>query len=54
VTLHNMSITASKDANTPLGMEATARTYRYLDADEIAATRAAAAAAAKKKPGAKK
>ncbi len=37
VTLHNMAITGSRDANQPLAMEATARTYRYLDPAEIAA-----------------
>lgn len=51
VTLHNVTITASKDANTPLQMETTARTYRYLDADEVQAMRAASA---KDKAGAKK
>ncbi len=37
VTLHNINITAGKDASTSgvLEMEATARTYRYLDATEI-------------------
>jgi len=51
VTLHNLNITASKEPGSPLGMEATARTYRYLDQDEIAQARAAAQ---KKVPGAKK
>jgi type IV pilus assembly protein PilO len=50
VTLHNMSITAGSGAGAPLGMEATARTYRYLDTTEIEANRAAA----KAKPGAPK
>lgn len=50
VTLHNMSITAGGGAGAPLGMEATARTYRYLDTSEIEANRAAA----KAKPGAPK
>ena len=51
VTLQNVTITpqASKDGGT-LMMEATARTYRYLDATEIAEQRQAQAA----KPGAKK
>ena len=49
VTLHNMSITAGKDAGGALSMEATARTYRYLDANEIEAQQKATA-----KPGAKK
>jgi type IV pilus assembly protein PilO len=44
VTLNDISVTSDKDAkatNTDarLVMEATARTYRYLDADEIAAKR---------------
>jgi len=55
VTLHNLVITTpnTKDANGNLVMEGTARTYRYLDAEEIQAMRAASAKAAKK-PGAKK
>ncbi len=56
VTLHNMSIAvgkdAAKDANGLLSMEATARTYRYLDAAEVEQVRAAADK--NKKPGAKK
>jgi len=45
VTLHNLAIAPSnaKDANGLLVMEATARTYRYLDAAEIAEQRRAAA-----------
>jgi type IV pilus assembly protein PilO len=39
VTLHNMAIVAGKDQNTPLSMDATARTYRYLDATELAQVR---------------
>jgi type IV pilus assembly protein PilO len=50
VTLHNLNISTGRDATGTLGMEATARTYRYLDANEVAATRQAAA---KNKPGAK-
>jgi type IV pilus assembly protein PilO len=52
VTLHNMVITyaAGKDAAGLLGMDATARTYRYLDPNEVTAQRQAAAKAA----GAKK
>ena len=48
VTLQNLAITPlpGKDAGGTLAMEATARTYRYLDASEIAAQRKAA-------PGAK-
>ena len=54
VTLQNVNITpaAGRDAaSSNLVMEVTARTYRYLDATEIAEQRAAAAA---KAPGAKK
>ncbi|KQU67029.1 MULTISPECIES: type 4a pilus biogenesis protein PilO [unclassified Rhizobacter] len=48
VTLHNMVITyaAGKDATGLLGMDATARTYRYLDPNEVTAQRQAAAKAA--------
>ena len=49
VTLHNMSIASGKDASGTLTMEATARTYRYLDAGEVDAQKKAAV-----KPGAKK
>jgi type IV pilus assembly protein PilO len=48
VTLHNLSITTTKDPSGVLAMDATARTYRYLDAAEVDAMRRAAAA--KKKP----
>ncbi len=48
VTLHNMTITRGRDPAGPLSMEATARTYRYLDAAELQQIRSAAAA--KKKP----
>lgn len=52
VTLQNLSIgQVARDANGNLSMEATARTYRYLDATEIERQRQARAAAAK---GAKK
>ena len=53
VTLQNVNITPvlGKDAAGALVMEATARTYRYLDATEIAEQRQIAAA---KAPGAKK
>lgn len=52
VTLHNLNITsAARDASGALSMEATARTYRYLDSSEIEEIRKAAAAA---KAGAKK
>ncbi len=55
VTLHNLVITSPKDTGGALSMEATARTYRYLDANEMEeikknAAKAKAAAA----PGAKK
>jgi type IV pilus assembly protein PilO len=46
VTLNNLSITPAKDGN--LVMDATARTYRYLDDDEQAAQKRAAAGAKKK------
>mgnify|MGYP006203102837 CR=1 FL=1 len=48
VTLNNVAINAGKDGN--LLLDATARTFRYLDEDEIAAQRKAAAA----KKGAKR
>lgn len=49
VTLHNLNIVPAKDG--VLAMDATARTYRYLDAAEVAEQRKAQQAAAK--PGAK-
>ena len=61
VTLHNVSISAPtkdlsgaalKDSTAPLSMEATARTYRYLDGSELTEIRKAKADAAAK--GAKK
>ena len=54
VTLQNLSIgpLQARDASGLLAMEATARTYRYLDEVEIAEQRAAAAA--KKTAGARK
>jgi type IV pilus assembly protein PilO len=56
VTLHNLSIAPSvaRDPNSPLAMEATARTYRYLDAAEVAEQRKAAADKADKAKGTKK
>jgi type IV pilus assembly protein PilO len=51
VTLHGLSITSGKDPAEPLAMEATARTYRYLDPAEVEARRKAAAAAAAGQPG---
>ncbi|HSB26041.1 MAG TPA: type 4a pilus biogenesis protein PilO [Burkholderiaceae bacterium] len=52
VTLHNLSIAPAqaKDLSGNLAMDATARTYRYLDTSEVAAQRKATAG----KPGAKK
>jgi len=35
VTLHNMNIAAGRDNSSALSMEATARTYRYLDQSEL-------------------
>ena len=53
VTLHNMNIAASpRDTTGMLAMEATARTYRYLDAGELEEIKKNAAA--KAKAGAKK
>lgn len=52
VTLHNLVVVApsgARDANGPLTMEATARTYRYLDSAEVAEQRKAAAKAGGKK-----
>jgi type IV pilus assembly protein PilO len=59
VTLHGLSIGAARDAagkegSGLLAMEATARTYRYLDANEVNEQKAAAAKAAGAKAGAKK
>jgi type IV pilus assembly protein PilO len=45
VTLHNLNIASGKDLSGILTMEATARTYRYLDQTEIEEIRRAAAAA---------
>jgi type IV pilus assembly protein PilO len=46
VTLNNISVTPAKDGN--LVMDATAKTFRYLDNDEVAAQRKAAPGAKKK------
>jgi type IV pilus assembly protein PilO len=59
VTLHNLAIApvAAKDSSGNLMLEATARTYRYLDANEVAEQKKAAAdkaAKAAKEAGAKK
>jgi type IV pilus assembly protein PilO len=51
VTLHNVTITSGKDLSGVLTMEATARTYRYLDQNEIEEIRKAAAAAKAKAGG---
>jgi type IV pilus assembly protein PilO len=47
VTLNNISISMPAGGTTPLTLEATAKTFRYLDADEIAAQRKPAKAPAK-------
>lgn len=52
VTLHNLIVLApsgARDANGVLSMEATARTYRYLDSTEVAAQKKAVAKAGGKK-----
>lgn len=57
VTLHDMSIlapTGQKDTGGVLSMEATARTYRYLDPSEVASQKKPAKGAAAQQPGAKK
>lgn len=59
VTLHGITIAGAKDASGKdtsglLAMDATARTYRYLDANEVNEQKAAAAKAAGAKAGAKK
>jgi len=56
VTLHNLSIAppTARDTSGNLAMEATARTYRYLDEAEVAAQKKAAAEKAAKAAGAKK
>lgn len=57
VTLHELNIGRPKDKDAAAGalsLEATARTYRYLDQSELEAQRAAKAAAASKKGGKKK
>ena len=54
VTLHNLNISSGKDTSGVLAMEATARTYRYLDAAELDEIRKTAAAAKAKAAGVKK
>lgn len=51
VTLHNMSIQTTREPGGLLIMDATARTYRYLDSAEVEEIRKTAA---KNQPGAKK
>jgi type IV pilus assembly protein PilO len=51
VTLNNMALSTSKDGTT-LTLDAVAKTFRYLDPDEVMAQRKAASD--KKKPGAAK
>jgi len=53
VTLHNMNLASNKDLSGTLSMEATARTYRYLDPVELEDIRKTTAAA-KLKAGATK
>jgi len=53
VTLNNMIIVAPRESNAPLSMEATARTYRYLDPTEVEQMRKTAAEKNKKPGGAK-
>lgn len=51
VTLHNLAITAPREAAGNLTMDATARTYRYLDISELAEVRRAKAEASKAASG---
>ncbi len=53
VTLSNVAISPAKE-NGPLALEATAKTFRYLDEEELAAQKKAAREAAQKKKEAKK
>jgi len=55
VTLNNMKLAAGKDQSEPLTLDATAKTFRYLDQEEIEEQKRIAAekAAAAKKGGAK-
>lgn len=52
VTLNNLNLSTGKDGT--LTLEAVAKTFRYLDKDEVAAQRKAAEEKAKKAKGAKK
>jgi type IV pilus assembly protein PilO len=51
VTLHNLQLTSGRDGGGMLAMDATARTYRYLDQSEVDAQRQKTAKGAK--PGAR-
>ncbi|MBS0417491.1 MAG: type 4a pilus biogenesis protein PilO [Proteobacteria bacterium] len=52
VTLHDIEIkTANKDAYDQLTLDLTAKTYRYLDEDEVQASEASNKAAKRPKPG---
>ncbi len=53
VTLHNVALALPKDANASLTLDATARTYRYLDINELAEVRRSKAEAAKAAGGRK-
>jgi type IV pilus assembly protein PilO len=48
VTLNNLTIVPAKDKEGTLTLDTTAKTFRYLDADEIALQRKAAPKGAKK------
>ena len=52
VTLHNLSIAAPPTSGGALAMDATARTYRYLDPTEVAEQQKKAAGAKGTRPGA--
>ena len=52
VTLNNIAIAPQKDGS--LSMEAIAKTFRYLDEEEVAKQKKAAQEAAKKAAGGKK
>jgi type IV pilus assembly protein PilO len=53
VTLHNLEIGSAKDGSS-LSLDANAKTFRYLDPDEVAAQRKATASKTPPKAGAKK
>ena len=58
VTLHNLNITQATSRDQPAGatlaMDATARTYRYLDSEEVAEQQRAKAARAQQQQGARR